>query len=246
MAQVIFVFAHQDDEIAAASRIRFHIARGDAVTCVYLTDGASRVASNVRDAESRRVLSALGVTDVLFLGSEHGIADGKLPEHLDRALALLESVTPPSSAALLEVVTLAWEGGHQDHDAAHLVALVFAHRRGVPCRELPLYNGEGTRGPFFRVGHPIGDGWQTRRITQREKFANALLCRFYASQRMTWLGLMPFLFLLPARELIRDVSRSRATAPPHRGRLLYERRFRYPYARFASLAEPFLREWVRD
>ena len=38
MARVLFVFAHQDDEIAAASRIRFVRARGDHVACVYLTE----------------------------------------------------------------------------------------------------------------------------------------------------------------------------------------------------------------
>jgi hypothetical protein len=49
-----------------------------------------------------------------------------LVEHLDRALALLESrVTEPVD----NVWCLAWEGGHQDHDASHLVAVAFAARR---------------------------------------------------------------------------------------------------------------------
>ena len=237
MARVIFIFAHQDDEIAAASRIRFVQRRGDAVTCLYLTDGASRVLSHIRDAESRRVLARLGVDDVRFIGSREEIADGSLPEHLDRALELVEGEVDEAG----EVVTLAWEGGHQDHDAAHLVAAVFARRRRVPCREMPLYNGHGTPGSFFRVHHPIGEGWESRRIPRREKVENALLSRFFRSQRMTWLGLMPLMLLAPACELSRNADPRRAETPPHRGQLLYERRFRYPYARFASFAEPFLR-----
>jgi LmbE family N-acetylglucosaminyl deacetylase len=45
-----------------------------------------------------------------------------------------------------EVWTLAWEGGHHDHHAAHLVALAFAAGRGARCFEVPLYTG------FRRVG----------------------------------------------------------------------------------------------
>lgn len=241
MPHVVFVFAHQDDELAAASRIRLARASGDEVTCVYLTDGAIRVASEIRDAESRRVLQSLGVGDVRFLGSRERIPDGALPEHMDRALELLDREIGHAD----EVVTLAWEGGHQDHDAAHLVAAVFAARRGVRCVEMPLYNGDGVPGPFFRVQHPIGDGWRARRIPLREKLANAFLARHYRSQRSTWLALLPLALLAPSRELTRDVDLGRAAAPPHRGALLYERRFRYPWPRFESFARPFLQRWGR-
>ena len=78
------------------------------------------------------------------------------------------------------------------------------------------------------------------------KLANALLCRFYRSQRMTWLGLMPLLLLAPACELTRDADLARASFRPHPGRLFYERRFHYPYDRFAPLAQSFLREAARD
>jgi LmbE family N-acetylglucosaminyl deacetylase len=239
---VLFVFAHQDDELAAAARIRHARASGDEVTCVYLTDGASRVPSHVRDAESRHVLESLGVHDVRFLGSRASLPDGALPEHLDRALELLEQEVEATD----EIVTLAWEGGHQDHDAAHLVAAVFAARRGVRCLEMPLYNGYRVPGPLFRVQHPIGDGWRARRIPLREKLANAFLARHYRSQRSTWLALLPLALLAPARELTRDADLRRAEAPPHRGGLLYERRFRYPWPRFESFARQFLRRWAPD
>lgn len=235
--RVLFVFAHQDDEMAAASRIRHAIARGDRITCVYLTDGASRVSAAVRDEESRQALRFMSVSDARFVGTREGIADGSLVEQLDRALALLDR----EIEAVDEVVTLAWEGGHQDHDAAHLIAAVFARRRGVPCFEVPLYTGYHTRGPFFRFGVPVGDGWESRPIPRRELVSNAMLCRFYKSQRSTWLALMPMMLASRPRELTRRADLTRAERRPHRGALLYERRFRYPYPRFASFAEPFLR-----
>lgn len=233
---VVFVLAHQDDEVACASRIRFCIARGDRVICVFLTDGASRVASSIRDDESRAALKQLGVDDVRFIGSREQIADGTLPDHLERALALLERETNAD-----EVVTLAWEGGHQDHDAAHLVAAVFAQRRGIRCIELPLYNGHNA-GPLFRVNHPLGDGWASRPLPLREKLATLRLLRFYRSQRSTWLALGPLLLLARSREFTRVADLQRAATRPHRGSLLYERRFHYPYDRFAAHAATFLQQ----
>ncbi len=234
---VAFIFAHQDDEVALASRIRFERARGSVVTCVCLTDGAAAKPAAVRDAESRRVLARLGVDDFRVAPPHERIADGTLPEHLEKALRFVET----SIANVDQVVTLAWEGGHQDHDAAHLVAAVFARQRGVECLELPLYNGFEAIDPLFRVNHPVGDGWLERRLTRREYVANVLLARFYPSQRKTWLGLVPLLLLAKPRELIRAADLRRATAPPHPLPLLYERRFRYPYERFAGHASEFLR-----
>jgi LmbE family N-acetylglucosaminyl deacetylase len=232
---VVFVFAHQDDEIALASRIRHCVARGDRVTCLCLTDGAFAVPAAVRDAESRRLLAALGA-GALRVGQER-IRDGTLVEHLDRALELVAQYASDAD----EIVTLAWEGGHQDHDAAHLVAAVFARKRGIRCLEMPLYNGHNAFGPFFRVAHPVGEGWTSRKISWREKFANVWLVRFYPSQRRTWLGLMPQMLLARARELTREADLSRVASPPHPGPLLYERRFHYPYERFAAHAAEFLR-----
>jgi LmbE family N-acetylglucosaminyl deacetylase len=231
----LFVIAHQDDEIALVSRMRLCVGRGDRITCICLTDGATRIDAATRDEETKRVLATLDVHDYR-VGHER-IADGTLPDHLDAALALLES----QADAFDEVVTLAWEGGHQDHDAAHLVAALFAERRNLPCLELPLYNGHGSRGPLFRVNHPVGDGWRERRIARREYLANVLLARHYRSQRKTWLGLAPLLLLGRPREFTRIADLRRAAGPPHPLPLLYERRFGYPYDRFAARAAAFLR-----
>jgi LmbE family N-acetylglucosaminyl deacetylase len=232
---VVFVMAHQDDEIAFASRIRTANARGHRVTCVCLTDGAAGVASEIRDAESRSVLERLGGGALIV--ADDRIHDALLAEDMERALAFLESAI----ADVNEIVTLAYEGGHQDHDAAFLIASVFAEKRGVPCIEMPLYNGHRTPGSLFRVFHPMDDGWTVRRIPFREKLANLLLVRFYRSQRRSWLGLAPMMLLAPARELTRVADPARAAAPPHPGALLYERRFGYPYSRFAARAASFLR-----
>src|SRR4029079_13639426 len=84
-----------------------------------------------------------------------------------------------------EIITLAWEGGHQDHDAAHLVALALAIARGVRCIDFPPYLGK--RRPY-RVLARLCIG-ETRRLSMREIWRRAMLCWRYPSQRRTWLGL---------------------------------------------------------
>jgi LmbE family N-acetylglucosaminyl deacetylase len=230
---ILFVFAHQDDELAAARSIR---ANRD-VACVYLTDGASRVPAERRNAESLAALAELGVpaAQVAFLSIAH---DGELVEHLDEALAALESRF--ADLPVTGVGLLAWEGGHQDHDAAHLVGLAFAQRRGVDAFEHPLYSSEGK---FFRVLKPVGDGWFSARIPRRDAWRILRLVRHYRSQRSTWAALLPeasLRLLLFGRTHVRAADPRRLFAAPHRGRLLYERRFHVPYARFRSAARPFV------
>lgn len=243
MPHALFVFAHQDDEIAAATRILHFVRSGWTVSVVFLTNGEGRrAASAVRDEESRMVLARLGVdlNRVLFAGSRERIPDGRLFEHLDRALALLDAHEQAD-----EVWTLAYEGGHQDHDAAHLVAVAFAARRNVACFEVPLYHGYGLPGPFFNTLAPLRNGqpWTARKIALSEGFRIALLCRFYASQRKTWLGLFPEALLRLAfarKEWTRRAEVERLGERPHEGTLFYERRFGVTWEEFAAKARPFV------
>ncbi|MEA2488748.1 MAG: N-acetylglucosamine malate deacetylase 1 [Acidobacteriota bacterium] len=244
---LLFVFAHQDDEVAVATRILDALRSGATVSCVYLTNGEGHHApSHIRDEETRQVLLRLGIdlARVYFLGSQHAIPDGALHHHLADALALLEAQIPEP---VDEVVTLAWEGGHHDHDAAQLVAVAFAAPRGLLPRtyEMPLYHGYRLPGPLFRTLTPlrVGSSWTPRRIRFRDGLRIALLCRFYRSQRKTWLGLLPEALLrlaLGRKEWSRRVDVSRLHARPHEGPLFYERRFHVPYAEVAEAAKGFL------
>ncbi|HEX6178223.1 MAG TPA: PIG-L family deacetylase, partial [Thermoanaerobaculia bacterium] len=158
---VLFVFAHQDDEVAAATRIAFERSQGNQIHCAFLTDGDER-----RQRESLAVLAGLGVDGerIAFLGNAERIADQALIHSLERALTALERWL--EKTAINTVYCLAFEGGHHDHDASHLVAMAFAARRAIldRCFEVPLYRGIGSRGPFFRVFSPVGEGWQQRPI----------------------------------------------------------------------------------
>src|SRR5436305_3594234 len=167
----------EDDEVAIAPGIARDAASGARVVCAFLTDGG---APAVRGAESRAVLAGLGVQDVVFVG----LSERTLVEHLEEAYRALEHIDAD------EVVTLAWEGGHQDHDAAHLVALALAIARGVRCLEFPLYHGKGLPGHLFRVMSPLRGG-EARRLSVRDVWKRAMLAWRYPSQRRSWLGMFP-------------------------------------------------------
>jgi LmbE family N-acetylglucosaminyl deacetylase len=223
--RVLWIFAHQDDEIAAAPRMLEQLRRGDAVRCVFLTS------EDRRNAESVSALASLGVTDVTFFP----LPDGRVVEHLDE-------VTIDGDAD--EVGGLAFEGGHQDHDASHLVAVAFARSRGIDAYEVPLYNGAGMPGPFFRVMHPIGEGWERRRIALSDAWRSIALIRFYKSQRRTWLGLLPealVKLMILRRTYARRVERIVDVERP-----FYERRFNYPRERFMRSAADFLARHFAD
>jgi len=218
----LYVFAHQDDEVAIAPRIARDVAAGARVVCAFLTDGG---APAVRDAESRAVLAELGVREAMFVG----LPEKALVEHLEDAYAALPEDVD-------EVVTLAWEGGHQDHDAAHLVALALATKQGVRCLEFPLYRS------YFRVLSPLRGG-ERRRLSAREVVQRARLSWRYPSQRRSWLWLGWWLWLRWS-EVVCEASAERVLRPPHEGQLLYERRFRFPRERFFAAARPFIEQRI--
>lgn len=215
----LYVFAHQDDEVAIAPRIARDVAAGARVVCAFLTDGG---APAVRDAESRAVMAQLGVQDVIFAG----FPERALVEHLEEAYRSIEAIDAD------EILTLAWEGGHQDHDAAHLVALALAKAKGVRCLEFPLYRG------YFRVLSPLRAG-ERRRLRLGEIVKRAMLCWRYPSQRRSWLWLGWWLWLRWS-EVVCEASIERVLEAPPGKRLLYERRFRFPRERFFAAARPFI------
>lgn len=232
----LFLFAHQDDEFGVFHTIEDCLARGQRVVCAYLTRGAPAVALR-RNAESRKVLIGLGVqpADISFAGDLLQIDDGSLPRHLARAAEWIDAWFGNFGEVAMICVT-AWEGGHQDHDALHLIAAREAQkRRLLPVLwQYSLYHGQGLRGPFFKVLSPLpaNGAPQVVRIPFARRLAYLRLCLSYPSQRGTWIGLFPFVlahYLLCGVQALQPVSIGRLTQRPHPGALYYERRRFYTW-----------------
>ena len=225
---VVFLLPHPDDEMGAYPWLQRAARRGP-VRCIYLTDGGfggQDVAR--REAESRSVLAGLGVHDLRFLGREAGIGDGSLHAglpHLRSALpAAFDGLPTP-----LEIYAPAWEGGHQDHDAAHLVGVWIAQRLGAGLYQFPLYTGDGLPGPLFRMLAALpGNGPAEHvRVPIAERLACLRRMLGYRSQWKTLVGLLPMytLALMAPRAFPRQRVATAAYVPPqHAATPLYERR----------------------
>jgi LmbE family N-acetylglucosaminyl deacetylase len=251
----LFLFAHQDDEFGCFFEIHRLVNSGTEVIVAYLTSGSpDGNRSSVRNAESISVLEKIGVHEdnIYFLGTDVKIPDGLLCNHLEvafKAVAnLIGKIGVPKNMYLH-----AWEGGHQDHDAAHLVGIVLAEHLGITesCYQFPLYTGASLRSIFFKLFAYLPENGQPKlmRIPWRLRVRFLRLCFCYSSQKKTWAVLFPFLlteYLFRGSQILQRVSVERILQAPHVGTLLYERRGFYNYQKFLLNTDGFVNRHLQQ
>lgn len=248
----LFLFAHQDDEFGIFQKILDERQKGHRVCCAYLTDGgvSNRGATQRRDNESLSVLMKLGVheQDVFFMGNELSIPDAGLPVHLEIAANWIhEWISGFSQVSSIYIP--AWEGGHHDHDALHVITITLAEERGMLDRvwQFPLYNGYGCIGPLFKVclPLPLNGEIEKRRISWGNRFLFLYCCLSYPSQTKTWIGLFPFValhYLINGKQALQPVSLERIRLRPHDTALYYERRGFFTWEKMVAC----LAKWESD
>lgn len=229
----LFLFAHQDDEYGVYPVLERLVSQREAITIVYLTSGTlDGRRSERRNEESVSVLARIGIDsrDIHFLGADLALPDGKLYRHMEEGAAavldLFDASTPPH-----RVFTPAWEGGHQDHDATHIIACYLA--QAFACletsRQFPLYNGCGLRGILWHTFLPLPDNGpvESSRISWGERLRCLRYGLGYRSQWATWLGLYPMYalhLLIRGKQYLQALHPQRLSSAPHPGQCLYERR----------------------
>jgi LmbE family N-acetylglucosaminyl deacetylase len=252
--KILFLLAHQDDEVFVVPRISYELSRGARPLFIYLTSGVAEDPSeNERDNESRACLTRLGVEDeqIIFLGTESRIPDGCLVNHLEQCF--LSLVEKTRDYTFDEIYTPSWEGGHQDHDAAFLLGLALARRLNLEDSvwQFYLYNGFRTRGRFFRVSCPLPVACR-RRQRKLNLFEGILTLKSifaFKSQRKTWLGLLPQILihvLFFRTEVFDHAKVEQILTPPHKGVLLYERWKRMTFIDFRREAAAFEAKFIVD
>ncbi len=238
--RALVVVAHPDDETIGASRV-LHALPDPLV--VFLTDGAPRdprfwpaAAGSTRQAyaarrraEARRALGEAGVPPdrIRWLGAEDQRAAFELVALTEAVADLLRAVRPDV------LLTLPYEGGHPDHDAAAFVAQLAVRRArqarpggegpdagGGPTRiEMTSYHARGgalETGEFL-AAETAGAGVLTLALSGAERARKARMVAAYASQRAVLAA-----FALD-REPLRVAPRYDFRAPPHPGPLWCER-----------------------
>ena len=229
--RILILAPHPDDEIVvcgiAALRAR---AAGARVFVLYLTTGipagealwpwhrpgyAKRLRR--RRDEAWAAAALVGLEPIGFSDRP----SRRLRHHLDETEAEIEQAIAACAAEALWVP--AFEGGHQDHDAANALAARFRAR--LPVDEFAAYHLAGGR---VRANRFVEERGGERAIEARAEEAavkrRALAC--YASERGN-LG-----HVGATRETRRPLPAHQYGAPPHPGRLFRERfhwvPFRHP------------------
>jgi N-acetylglucosamine malate deacetylase 2 len=147
LGRTLVLVAHPDDECILSGGL---LQKMQAPVVVYATDGSpqdpyfwkahgSRAAySRLRQEEARRALADVGVSEVVFLADrEERLVDQELFRNLGVAYELLmDEVARIRPDAIL---TMAYEGGHPDHDSCSFLAAQLKSDTGLPVWEAPLY-----------------------------------------------------------------------------------------------------------
>lgn len=244
---VVFVLAHFDDEYCALPLILEAQAAGEACWFLYVADYRRSGMAERRFAETRAFLRAFDVPAerVRHVGRGSGVFDRDVADSVEVALGRLR-------AALAEIpavgrfVTLAWEGGHPDHDSCAAMSVILAAERGgLPIRQFGLYNGRRFPRPFYRACSPIPENGPEVRIavTARQWLAWIAAVRFFPSQTWNWLGLWPSMFMTFAQRggfACQALEPARIGERPHQGRLHYEWMFKTPYGRVRAAVDAAL------
>ncbi len=225
------VVAHADDECVTYGALLQRIANP---TVVYCTDSAphdpyfwkercgSREAyAELRRQEVRAALSEIGVKEAIFLaelpGAQGGLTDQQLFRNLDLAFCLLSELAANRKPNAL--LTLAYEGGHPDHDSCNLLCAQLSRELGIPAYEAPIYtraySSESLKAGVQRFGDesvPVLDVEPSEAELERK----ARMCRAYVSQG-------DFLRTFDIRrEVFRPMPSHDYARPPHPGKLNYE------------------------
>jgi len=219
---ILILAPHPDDEVVACGLSAWRARQdGARLYVLYLTTGvplgealwpwrrkghSARVAR--RREEAVAAAAMLGLTPVEFLA----IPSRSLRLHLDEAAAAIDRALRATPATALWVP--AFEGAHQDHDAAN--ALAAAYRDRLQVWEFAAYNYAGGRvnsNWFFDVRRGAIEEHPSRQEARLKRKALAT----YASESGN------LLHIRFDREMCRPMPRHDYAAPPHPGTLFRER-----------------------
>ena len=161
LGRSLVIVAHSDDESISCGGLLQHMREP---CVVFATDGApeddyfwrrfgsrERYAA-VREEEARAALQIVGVAEVEFLAKhpEVSLIDQLLYRSLPAAFSALAKIVERRRPDCL--LTLAYEGGHPDHDSVSFLAAQLGRSFSLPVWEAPLYHrsvdGDGVHQEF--------------------------------------------------------------------------------------------------
>jgi LmbE family N-acetylglucosaminyl deacetylase len=187
----LFLLSHCDDEIFLLPFLLD--SRAESTVFFFSTTQVSNGPESIRKIEAleaNRFFNHFQKLETVFLEPE--VRDGKIYEDFasDNFRSLVEIIdrTKPD-----EVVTLAYEGGHQDHDAVEAISKLLCETKGLQLITCPAYRASTFSKKFFRV---MKSELREERIKVKRLLSVWVALRvmfIYKSQIKTWFGLAPFI-----------------------------------------------------
>ncbi|MDD3266824.1 MAG: PIG-L family deacetylase [Burkholderiales bacterium] len=257
MKKILFLFAHQDDEMSALPLIDKHIINCDDVYIFFVTSGTfDGETSIIRNNESSLCLTKIGVKakNIFFIGSRHKICDKQLANELERARHVLHEELAPIGH-FDKVYALAWEGGHADHDAvnllAHDIVLNYQFVSDKKVYQIYFYNAYIPCG-LVRIRllfNPIllrNIKKYNFNFKQGAKYFGSLFIYKSQSYSLCWMLHSFFYRFLIKRNLYVVVANVRDVfSRPHAGPLNYERGGFYNYEDFDKSSQKFIKKYLQ-
>ncbi len=191
LVKTIYFLPHFDDEIFIIPKInRDRINKNTQFFFFFMN-------STMRFQESLLFLNKLKISkeNVICLGDKLDSPDGSLIDYLE-SFYLEIAARFDNSEEKIEIVSPAFEGGHNDHDAIAMLAQALGKKWKCQVFEFYLYHGYGTRGKFYRVSSPVNFVKLKKIKYQMNDWLLLLQVPFiFKSQPKALLGLWPFLVL---------------------------------------------------
>lgn len=188
MSVSVFILPHHDDEIFCIPKL-LEVARSAGPVRIYFLTGNS-----IRKSESAKFLKELGFlqNQICSVYDHIQVNDGLVHLKLSEIEKfILEDL---SGHQIVEVISSSYEGGHQDHDACHVLAKSLSLQWGSGVHCFFLYNGWGLPSKFYNVAKAPGDLKAEKRSYRQTEITYILKSIFYfKSQSKAFLGLWPFL-----------------------------------------------------
>ena len=224
--RTLVLIAHPDDECIAfgalLQRMRepavvFATNGSPADPYFWKKHGSPEAYAALRRREALASMHAAGVKDVIFLADLPGgeaLVDQELFRNLWPAFDLLADIIRRRMTTAL--LTLAYEGGHPDHDSCSFIGAQLARLASIPCWEAPLYHrNAGGSGTFQQFVTPNGTEIDVC-PTPEEEEQKRKMCRAYSSQG----DFLSNFKVSP--EIVRPQVAYDYTCPPHAGKTNYE------------------------
>jgi LmbE family N-acetylglucosaminyl deacetylase len=244
----VFIFAHCDDELFCLPLL---LQKNSSNTIIFLTTTDMRLSAtkvnDVRRLEATKVcnyLSKFQDTRVIFF--EREVFDGTI--HLDFDRSRFDQLSQlVSSLEADELVSLCFEGGHQDHDSVEVITQIIAKNLNLKLSSYSGYRASKMSSKFFSVMKPHSPLPHRIEFNRLSTVIVALRLMFiYKSQAKSWVGLGPPLLLKYTFFRFREGKRRSTIGPEIIFDCFYENRNRATQEKVFSelnrLKEKFVEE----